>query len=342
MSRVAYAARLSDGRVLAVDGGSSEVRWFNGDGSFALRTGGAGEGPGELLWVTSGAVTAQDAVVLYDARNQRLTWFGPDGSVQQTRHMELVGAVTLAPMGGTRLLVAEERPAVNFGGLEYNLTRDSITVMVADPAHALVDTVLRGPGREAVTWVSYVDGKPTATRQLGLPFGNATLVGAAGDDVVMVEDGGLEVVLRDLGGVLHGRVRRTDVVARPLSASLRREYGANATQLAVTRGVPEAMARAGAEGLLGVVPDGRGASPFDRLLTDVTAQRIWIRDYHQEWEAGRRQRWTIHDASGRVLARVETPPGLAVMQVGPRHVVGVERDEIGVEYVVVYVLEGAE
>lgn len=340
LSRVGYAARLSDGRIVAVDGGSSEVRWFNADGSFALRTGRAGEGPGELQWVTGGAVTAEDAVVLYDSRNQRLTWFGPDGSVQRMRRIELIGAVTLAPMGGSRLLVAEERPAVNLGGLEYNLTRDSITVMVADPAHTAVDTVLHGPGREAVTWVSYVDGKPTATRQLGLPFGNATLVSAAGDEIVIVEDGGLEPVFLDLMGTPRGRVRRTDVVGKLVSASLRREYEANAAQLAMSRGVPEAMARAGVEGLVAVVPEGRGVSPFDRILSDVTAERIWIRDYRQEWEAGGSQRWTIHDATGRVLARVVTPAGLEVMQVGPRHVVGVERDEVGVEYVVVYELEG--
>ncbi|MEZ4415957.1 MAG: 6-bladed beta-propeller [Gemmatimonadota bacterium] len=342
LSRVAYAARLSDGRIVVVDGGSSEVRWFSADGRFALRAGGAGEGPGELLWVTSGAVTPEDAVVLYDPQNQRLTWFGAEGSARRTLRMDLVGAVSLAPMDGGRLVVAEERPVVNLGGLEYNLTRDSVAVLVVDTLRAAVDTVLYAPGRDAVTWVSYVEGRPTATRQFGLPFGSATLVGAVADQVVMVEDGGLELVFLGLDGSRHRTVRRTDVMRGPLSLALKGEYEAGAAALAMARGVPERLARAGAAGLLGVVPEERSTSPFDRMLTDAVARRVWVRDYRQEWEAEESQRWTVHDATGRVLARITTPPGLEVMQVGPRHVVGVERDQVGVEYVVAYRVEGSE
>jgi hypothetical protein len=77
------------------------------------------------------------------------------------------------------------------------------------------------------------------------------------------------------------------------------------------------------------------------MLTDAVSGRIWVRDYVFEWNAGGNQHWTVHDTLGRAMGRVTTPPGLEVMQVGPDLVVGVERDELGVEYVVAHSLEGS-
>jgi hypothetical protein len=336
LSRVAYAARLSDGRIVVVDGGSSELRWFGPDGAFQSRAGGRGEGPGELLRVVAGTATPQDSVVLYDARNQRLSWFGPEGSFSRTLRVELHGTIGLAPLRDARLLIADERPVFRFGGAEYNLSRDSILIMVLGGASAAVDTVVYRAGRAAITWVGYTDGTPTATRQFGLPFGNPTLVGGASGRIVMVEDGGLDLTFLDAQGKVIGRASRMDVNWRPLSASMRREYVRNTVERAVARGSREGLAKAGAEGLLEVMPEGRGLSAFDRMLTDAVAGRIWVRDYVPEWSEGEGQRWTVHDSIGQVLARVTTPAGLTVMQAGPSHVVGVERDEVGVEYVAVY------
>lgn len=337
LSRVAYAARLSDGRIVVVDGRSSDLRWFGPDGTFQFRAGGRGEGPGEFLRIVSATVTPQDSVVLYDASNGRLTWFGPEGSFSRTFRVYLHGIIHLVPLRSAQLLIAEEQPVFSFGGgAEYNLSRDSILIMVTDGAPSAVDTVMYGAGRAAVTWVEYTDGKPSATGQFGLPFGHPTLVGAASDRIVIVEDGGIELTFLNDEGEVVRLVRRTDVKPQPLSAPMRQEYLRNTVQMAMLRGAPERLAKAGAEGRLEVLPEGRRASPFDRMLTDPVVGRIWVRDYLPEWNLDEGQRWTVHDSVGHVLARVTTPPGLDVMQVGPSHVVGLERDDMGVEYVVVY------
>lgn len=341
-SRIAYAARLSEGKIVVVDGGSSELRWFGPHGRFQFRAGGRGEGPGEFLRVVSATVTPQDSVVLYDSRTQRLTWFGPGGSLSHTLRLELLGMVSLVPLQDTRLVIAEERPTFNLGGAEYNYTRDSILILVTGSASRPLDTLMHGAGREAATWVQYTDGKPSGTRQFGLPFGHPTLVGAASDRIVMVEDGRDEMTFFDEEGEVVRSARRTDVNRPPLSAALRQEYVRNAVHAARARGLPEGLAKAGAEGLLEVVPEGQRVSPFDLMLTDAVSGRIWVRDHLFEWNAGEAQRWTVHDSIGQVLARVTTPPGFDVTQVGPNHVVGVERDEMGVEYVVAYSFESSD
>jgi hypothetical protein len=72
---------------------------------------------------------------------------------------------------------------------------------------------------------------------------------------------------------------------------------------------------------------------------DGVAGRIWLRHFLPEWRADEGRTWTVHGLEGRVLGRVETPPGFRVTHVTPEHVVGVERDALDVEYVVVYAPE---
>jgi hypothetical protein len=48
LSRVAGAARLSDGRIVIADGGSLQLRFFDSQGVFSNAVGGPGEGPGEF------------------------------------------------------------------------------------------------------------------------------------------------------------------------------------------------------------------------------------------------------------------------------------------------------
>jgi len=336
-SRIGYAARLSDGRLVVYDGASAELRWFDPEGAFLFRAGGRGEGPGEFLSVASATVTSNDSVVLYDFKNQRLTWFGPEGSLSRTLRLELHPmAVTLVPFGDSRLVISEERPAFNIGGQEYNYVRDSVLVVVADDNAEALDTLMHRPGREAATWVEYTDGQPTGTRQFGLPFGHPTLLGATSDVIVMVEDSRPELAFFNEEGEPVRLARRTDLDPRPLSTDLRQEYLSHAIRRARERGFPEQPAAEGAEGLLEVIPEEKLVAPFDRMLTDPVSERLWLRDYVFEWNVGEAQHWTVHDTAGQVLGRVRTPPGLEVMQVAPNHVVGVERDEMGVEYVVAY------
>ena len=335
-SRVAYAARLEDGRFVVVDGGSDELRWFSPDGHFEARAGGRGQGPGELSWVVDATLTPQDTVVLYDGRNQRLTWFGPEGSLSHTIPIGLLGAVTLVPLRDARLVIAEERPTYNFGREEYNSTRDSVLIMVTGGGAGALDTLMRSPGREAATWVGHTDGRVTAHRQMAMPFGETTLVGSVADRIVMVEDGRRDLVFLSREGEVMRLARRTDVNPPLLSAALRREYVTNVGEKAKAEGRPEGPAEASAEHLLELIPEDHRLPAFDRMLTDPVSGRIWVRDYLLPWDAGEAEHWTVYDSTGHVLARVTTPRGLDVMQVGPSHVVGVERDEMGVEYVTAY------
>lgn len=338
-SDVRFAATLSNGQVLVVDGGSSEVRWFEGDGSLKDRAGGPGAGPGELGYVKSGAILAGDTLVLFDSKNQRLTWFDSHGRLARSSRVFLgmTLGVSLDRVAKGDLLIIAESPTQNFGGREYNYTQDSVfAIRVSTESGA--DTVIALPGREAVTWVDYVDGIPRGTRQMDLPFGEATLVAGLDSAVVVVPSGGADIVFYNLSGEPFHSASRTDARATAVTPALRRRYISGATERAMSAGAPPSLARAGAEETLELLPEGRNLPLHDRMLIDHVGERIWLRDYVPLWRENDSQNWTVHDSRGRVLARVSTPARFELMHVAQSRLTGRIQDALGVEYVTKYEL----
>ncbi len=48
--------------------------------------------------------------------------------------------------------------------------------------------------------------------------------------------------------------------------------------------------------------------------------------------------WTIFDRDGRVLGFLETPAGLAIFEIGDDYILGLARDDLGVQSVQVWPL----
>ena len=72
-------APLSDGNFAVVDGGGSEVVFFQPDGEVLARSGGRGDGPGEFHdpWLVPRA--EKDSIAVYDMANPKFEWFSEDG-----------------------------------------------------------------------------------------------------------------------------------------------------------------------------------------------------------------------------------------------------------------------
>jgi hypothetical protein len=72
---------------------------------------------------------------------------------------------------------------------------------------------------------------------------------------------------------------------------------------------------------------------YDALLTDEEGH-LWVKQYRPTWEEG--PRWWIFDPSGRWLGEPRVPTGLQLLSVGRDYVLGLVRDENGVERVVLH------
>jgi hypothetical protein len=291
LDRVRFAARLSDNSYVVVDGGSRTIRWFDQAGRFEHSNGRRGSGPGEFRDFSSAVLAVGDTLIVYDAVNQRLTWFAPDGSMTKERSLRRDGNIDIL---GERagVLIAEARPDHAITGHEFRYSRGSLVVSRVDAAGS--DTIGVFPGSEAVTWVDYIDGQPRATLQLDLPFGYRTVAAATSGHIVIADGELAELRFYSDSGRLERIARevRTDRLTT-IPAALRAAYIREAVAGVGNATVREERRRS-AEERLALVPPSHRIPPFDRVMRDAEGS-LWVRDFAIDGLASDLQTWTIYD-----------------------------------------------
>ena len=103
LHQVRGASRLGDGRIVVLDGGSQELRFFSAEGRLLSVSGGRGDGPGEFrfpwhLWRGVG-----DTLRVLDAGHDRFSFFAPDGSFLRTEPASLPAPSPTAPADPFRM-----------------------------------------------------------------------------------------------------------------------------------------------------------------------------------------------------------------------------------------------
>jgi hypothetical protein len=80
-------ALLDDGRVAIANAGTSEIRVFRRDGTLSRRIGRQGAGPGEFRALSWIGTSTGDTLLAWDPSDLRITVFGSDGSLLETRRV---------------------------------------------------------------------------------------------------------------------------------------------------------------------------------------------------------------------------------------------------------------
>jgi len=321
--RVRDATRLPDGRIVVVNSGTAEVRVYEPDGTFALSFGGEGEGP-EGFGDIRGVDVVGDSLLAFDARSSRVSTWSTGG--------ELLGSVTLsAPVGrltghawlggGLLLLdtpfdmVPEVGETIWWRLLVHRYARDG----------TLRDTIVEYPAMHLVR-LSYDRGDGIMLS--AFHFTPMAKVAAVSDRVFGTDASDREIEVLTSSGELRRLIRWTG----PVLAVEDGDYETYRDEVLTALEDPESreetrdrLDRTPAEpaypGLqdLGVAPDGS----------------LWVRRYDRPGGAPG-QRWLVFDTEGRLEGRVWLPDGLELHDVGHDYLIGVETDELDVEYVALY------
>lgn len=328
--RIRGAVLLADTLVAVADGGSGELRFFRSDGTRHWTLGGEGEGPEEFRALAGiiqlpARADAADRVAAYDFFGQRISVVDPArrGLVQ-----------TLSPTGlspGTNLQGAFGEEAFLMRSEETRRPDESGGVIRTRVHFIRVPT--QTPDRADT--VATLPGPPRAVRQgviVPMPFSAAPRARPAGDSLfVLVADGAGEVGVLDGVGRLARRIR-AGRTGRAVTDSVLESYVA-----ARTTGGDSVRARAELrEWVSGLeLPD--RAVAYDALEISGCGD-LWLRRY----SPGRpdEERWDVMERSGRPLARVSLPPGFELTDAACGSVLGIWRDELGVEHVRRYPLGG--
>ncbi|MEX2471237.1 MAG: hypothetical protein WEA34_03610 [Gemmatimonadota bacterium] len=321
-SQITGVSLFPDGAFAVSEFSSRTIRVYDAEGRYVVSMGGPGEGPGEFGDINHLSVLPPDTLLAYDVSTLRLTRYLRDGTLLGTTSIEPAGGwpeVVLGTYADGGVAVASLVPSPR-GGTEIVPDRMVIGRYASDGSLvAVVDTVtgIRRAGGTAVVPFS--------------PFMHAWLLG----DSVYVTDGTEPVVdVLDAEGRTIRQIR-VSISRLDLDAAWR-----------VLRA--ELAARDRTQWIEDLAP-GVTEEPVPVIATSMVDrdERIWLKHYEPATDATHLRggamaggRWTLVEADGRIVAEVELPDGFAPMDATGRSVLGIHRDELGVERVRVYDLVG--
>ncbi|MXW16683.1 MAG: hypothetical protein F4X60_09185 [Gemmatimonadetes bacterium] len=343
-AKAVAAVRLASGDIVVADYGASELRRYDAEGVFIWSAGREGEGPGEFESLDFVAAMPGDSLVTYDWVLMRIQVFDPDGRLARTLRAELPSAI--APPGGS----APDRPVGVVDG--------RLIVRFAEMADVASTGIVR--------WVNY------RLVALDLGDGSATsliVVGGEEVDLARRDDGGLDdgryvfFNLPEFGAaagpvaVIDSEAWRVRLVS-PLDGAIERIIRREVEPPEATDAVYEAHL----EGIVGMVA-GAGAPaeqvdfvrrmwreypraatlPVLRSVHVDAGGNIWLAPYYIA--GAEPPPFEVFAPDGTWLGKVALPPGLErafiqyqapYMEIGDDYVLGVWRDELGVQYVRMY------
>ncbi len=329
-SGVRAAALSGDTLLVVADGGASEIRLYDRAGSFVRALGGPGSGPGEFENIGPIEV-GQGLVSAWDYRHHRVTTFGLDG--------ELVRTV------GWRAEAGEGTPVV----VGFRHDGSGFARLMGGGGHETMMNRPEGPYRQPAAYARFAsDGtgevvyrdagdERVVTRDdhgyqiISTPLGRRSVGTLAGEALVVGLNDSLTLVRVEPDGSVRPLVRQ-DVAPRPFSDedwAAYRERAERAREQRRELGMP-----VGGE----IERPRHRTYPIFTVIREGADGHMWVAQ--SAGHAGTRWWWWIFDRDGGPVGRFVSRP-IQLESLDTARVVGVERDELGVETVVVYRVERA-
>jgi hypothetical protein len=303
--------RNERGEILIVQ--RSDIRLYDRSGNLLHRYGGKGAGPGEFDQIAT-AAACSDQIVASDLLRPRVTLFDSGGGVR-TLPLEPPEPGRLRPLQIMRCIpgavVGELAAAAAGSASADDINRGRVLAVNLSLEDGGLRTILEYPGRETF-------------RGLQVPFGRTTLLAYSSSAVYLADTGTAEVRVFDLQGDLREIIRLRLPEVRIAGVDLERIRGQ------YLDGVP-APVRAEIEPLLNTVPI-PATMPYFSALRIGSDGTIWIRAY-QPFRDEPVRSWIVISAEGRWLGEVAMPDGFEPHEFDGGEILGVWKDEYGVEQV---------
>ena len=324
LHRVFAATKLSDGRIVVANSGSSDLRVFDASGTHLATWGGQGEGPGEFWSLGAVFPWPGDSIIAWYSQGFGLSVFDSRGSFGRSFSLESGEGVSwLLPRpvwvreNGTILAMIEPESS------------DTAVIEIRDGHGALSASLGAHPSGEPVriTW----SGRPALTWVL---YGRKLVTGLWRDLVVVSPTTRYEIRAFREDGALARIVRRDHLPRTPTQADF---------DFHVERELSQAS-----QDLLQYRSEQLRSTPLATTFPAFSSTRgdaagnLWVRDYDLPREKRPAPLWTVFDPEGRVLGFVETPEGLMIYEIGEDYLLGRTTDDLGVEYIQMWPLERSE
>lgn len=342
LHRVTDATRLKDGTIAVVNNGSSEVRVFSEQGEYLRAIGQAGDGPGELRSPYQVQSWSGDSIAIFET-GFRINWFEADGtflgrqSIASPVPMEF-GSPSIAV--DVRLLpdlgvLAKLRQLANQQRADGPVIRPLHHALRLPPtqSHPEVtrwDTIMSFPGDEEVQVT--VQGQGVMTVGISPPHSRRTHMtfGGVPSRVCIGTQESVEIRCFEADGSqrwIRWAVEPVRVTGGEIAAWQDQQRFATGDN---------PVGAATREGFGGVDPP-EFRPPYGQIFVDEGGN-LWVETPGAlDASAGEWREYRIFDAQGAWLGEIKMPP-LRIFEIGERHIIGLHRDALGVEYVQVFAL----
>ncbi|HUG28649.1 MAG TPA: hypothetical protein VMK53_10180 [Gemmatimonadales bacterium] len=345
LGQVTGATRLRDGSVAVANAATSEVRFYNPDGSHRITSGRSGAGPGEFQMIVGMWRTPADSLVVLDMAIQRLSVLSPAG---QYSHSFSLGGMGGGMVPGADGSISMAIPAGMFddgslvgmansfriGDTREGSFRDPMPLVRYGPDGAIRDTVATVPGQE-MEMMTLSFGEQSIAVPTPVSLGKQTIVAARADKLYLAVNDSWEIEARDPDGTIRRLIRLVAPV-RPLTADLIARH--RVEQLELVNNQP--MVSQAPQQIRDQVTERVNSAPYPATLPFVALMLVddegylWAQEVPVPGEL--RQKWGVFDLAGRLQAWVRMPERFRPTAIGSDWVVGIWQDENDVEHVRVY------
>lgn len=328
---VSGARRFRDGRIVVANAGTSELRFFDSQGRYLKSVGRQGEGPGEFREVSRIQVTHLDSLLVWDQSSRRISVFDEEGSFVRSFMTPSFRDFPTTPVGvfsdGT--IAFRTLTVYPEGDERTGVTRDPVHYVRVDSRGSILNEIGSFPGNEVY--------RPSGESEyviFSLPLLRTTREAVSGMDLIVGTAHTFEVQVYGSEGVSKRLVRWEgsidpitqedieEVIAARLGRARDEAQRLDWAELLQTAQFPEVLPAYG-----NVVADVRG--------------NIWVEEYQSpdlsRTEEGR-VHWSVFSPEGKWYSDIELPTSLFVTEIGENFVLGIRRDELGVERVELYTL----
>jgi hypothetical protein len=317
------ALRLEDGTLVIANAGSNEIRFYDHLGRHLRSVGRVGDAPGEYRLITGLGAGPGDSLWVYDYGARRFTVLTAQGDFVR---VVTLGATLSAPNAVGRLadgsFAVKEQWSSNIQGeRQTGLTRGTTAVTRILPDGSRFDTVATVLGREV--FLSDENGRAVMSAPL---FARASSASVIGNDVYVGDQTTFEILRYSAEGDLRQIIRVPDADLRITQDDVDAVIAGELARVPESR---HPLLRSFLESM--DMPPTRPA--YGRLHVDQD-RKLWVAKPTRYPYAARS--WTLFNADGRLLGEVAMPEGLRLQQAGRDWVLGVWRDDLGVEYVALH------
>ncbi|MGD8239592.1 MAG: 6-bladed beta-propeller [Armatimonadota bacterium] len=326
--RVVGAARLSDGRVVVANAGTNELRFFDPAGRYLKSAGREGDGPGEFRDIWLMERFDADSLVVYDAIQRRISIFDPEGV-----H---VRDVSLAARGWISLVVAVGRFSdgsylgrAGYGQasrLSPGRMRDSVLALRIGPDRDTVDTLVAFPDRIRHVQRRSSGSSPTTFRS-PIHFTPHTIMAACADRMLVGTGDTYELRAYGLDGSLSSIIRKEQVALPVTTADVDSVLAQYRERRSGDPGLDEFMEAQEK------VPAAETMPAYRSFRADSDGN-LWVEEYRRPSDYV--PRWSVFDPEGHFLGTVTGPERFSVTDIGTSYVLGIVKDQTGVERVILY------